>query len=59
MSQLGEVPIPFHTWDSVNANPFFCPAPAMVPQLEEYMDKLRKSGDSVGAKITVVAENVR
>jgi len=58
MSQLGEVTIPFHTWDSVNANPFFCPAPEMVPQLEEYMDKLRKSGDSVGAKITVVAENV-
>ncbi|HEY7986219.1 MAG TPA: chorismate synthase [Methylophilaceae bacterium] len=58
MSQLGEVPIPFQTWDSVNTNPFFSAAPDMVPQLEEYMDKLRKSGDSVGAKITVVAENV-
>jgi chorismate synthase len=58
MSQLGEVKIPFQTWDSVNANPFFSAAPDMVPQLEEYMDKLRKSGDSVGAKITVVAENV-
>jgi chorismate synthase len=58
MSQLGEVVIPFKTWDSVNQNPFFCAAPDMVPQLEDYMDALRKSGDSVGAKISVVAENV-
>jgi chorismate synthase len=58
MSQLGPKVIAFKTWDSVNENPFFCPDPDMVPQLEEFMDKLRKSGDSCGAKITAIAENV-
>ena len=45
-------------WSSVDENPFFCPDPAMVPVLEEYMDSLRKSGDSVGARVNVVARNV-
>ncbi|MGQ0578747.1 MAG: chorismate synthase [Betaproteobacteria bacterium] len=58
MSQLGSIPIAFRTWDAVNANPFFVPDADIVPKLEEFMDKLRKSGDSCGAKITVVAENV-
>ena len=58
MSQLGPIPISFKGWDSVNANPFFAPDADLVPQLEAFMDRLRKSGDSVGAKITVVAENV-
>jgi chorismate synthase len=58
MSQLGTVPIAFKTWDSVNRNPFFSPDPDIVPRLEEFMDKLRKSGESCGAKITAVAENV-
>lgn len=58
MSQLGPLPIAFKTWDSVDQNPFFCPDPDVVPQLEEFMDKLRKSGESCGAKITAVAENV-
>ena len=58
MSQLGPTVIAFKTWDSVNENPFFCPDPDIVPQLEEFMDKLRKSGDSCGAKITAIAENV-
>ena len=39
-------------------NPFFVADASYVPQLEEYMDALRKSGDSVGAKITVVAQGV-
>jgi chorismate synthase len=58
MSQLGTLPIAFKTWDSVNRNPFFSPDPDIVPQLEAFMDKLRKSGESCGAKITAVAENV-
>jgi chorismate synthase len=58
ISQLGSIPIAFRTWDAVNANPFFAPDPDIVPKLEEFMDRLRKSGDSCGAKITVVAENV-
>ncbi|HYP69138.1 MAG TPA: chorismate synthase [Thiobacillaceae bacterium] len=58
MSALGPIEIPFVSWDDVNNNPFFSPNAAIVPELETYMDGLRKSGDSVGAKITVVAENV-
>jgi chorismate synthase len=42
----------------VELNPFFCPDAAAVPELEAYMDALRKSGDSIGAEVTVVAEGV-
>lgn len=58
MAQLGPVVIPFKSWDVVNQNPFFVADAECVPALEDYMDQLRKSGDSIGAKITVVAENV-
>jgi len=58
MSQLGPIRIAFKTWESVDQNPFFSPDPGIVPQLEEFMDKLRKSGDSCGARITVVAHGV-
>jgi len=55
LSQLGPTKVPFKSWDGVYANPFFVADPAFVPQLEEFMDKLRKSGDSCGARITTVA----
>jgi len=42
----------------VNSNPFFAADEAVVPELEEYMDSIRKSLDSVGARLRVVAENV-
>ena len=58
MSQLGPITIPFVSWDSVNDNAFFSPDPGKVAELESYMDALRKSGDSVGARISVVAENI-
>ena len=58
MSQLGTNKIEFKSWDGVHDNPFFSPDPDIIPQLEIFMDKLRKSGDSCGAKITVVAEGV-
>ena len=58
MSQLGPIEIPFKTWNVVNANPFFVANESVVPQLEEFMDKLRKSGDSCGARITTIAEHV-
>ncbi|MBN8745643.1 MAG: chorismate synthase [Thiomonas arsenitoxydans] len=58
MTQLGEVPIPFQTWDAVHQNPFFSPNADIVPELEAYMDALRKSGDSVGARIMVAASGV-
>ncbi len=54
MTQLGEMPIPFESWDHVPHNPFFAPC-AEVQALEDYMDRLRKSGDSCGARIRVTA----
>ncbi len=58
MSALGPIDVPFASWDEVGNNAFFAPNAAIVPELEAYMDALRKSGDSVGARISVVAENV-
>lgn len=58
MSQLGEIKIPFETWDVVNDNPFFAPNNTVLPQLEVYLDKVRAERDSVGARITVVAEGI-
>jgi len=45
-------------WDAIEANVFFCPNAGLVPRLEEFMDKLRKSGDSVGARVNVIARKV-
>ena len=56
MSQLGEIEIPFQSWDCVNDNPFFSPNTDVLPQLEVYLDSIRAERDSVGARITVVAE---
>jgi chorismate synthase len=58
MSQLGPIQIPFKTWDVVHSNPFFAADADAVAKLEEFMDKLRKSGDSVGARITTIASGV-
>ncbi|KAA3649853.1 MAG: chorismate synthase [Proteobacteria bacterium] len=60
MAQLGPIEIPFNTWDDLDAegNAFFAPNVAMLPELDAYMDELRKSGDSIGARINVVASGV-
>ncbi|MCT7325495.1 chorismate synthase [Ralstonia mojiangensis] len=58
MSQLGDIHIPFMNWNEVPNNPFFAPNAEIVPELETYMDALRKDGDSVGARIEVVATGV-
>jgi chorismate synthase len=58
MSQLGEIAIPFESWEHVAANPFFAANASIVPELETYMDSLRKAGDSCGARIDVVAQHV-
>ena len=58
MSQLGEIAIPFVSWDHVSENPFFAANADIIPELETYMDSLRKAGDSCGARIEVVAQNV-
>ena len=58
MSALGPIEIPFVTADDIDGNAFFAPNAGIVPQLESYMDELRKSLDSVGARITVTASGV-
>jgi len=58
MSALGAIDIPFESWDVVPTNPFFAANAAQVPELEAYMDALRRDGDSIGARITVVASGV-
>lgn len=55
LTQLGPNVIPFKSWDDVNTNPFFVANNGIVPELESYMDALRKSGESCGARINVVA----
>ena len=45
-------------WNAIDDNVFFCPDPDLVPELETFMDQLRKSGDSVGARVNVIARNV-
>lgn len=58
MSQLGPIEIPFISWDHVANNPFFSANQSLVPELENYMDELRRDGDSIGARIEVVAQNL-
>ena len=58
LSQLGPHEVKFQSWKVVSENPFFSADPESVPKLESFMDELRKSGDSVGARITTVAEHV-
>jgi chorismate synthase len=58
LSQLGPIKIDRVDWSIVNDNPFFCPDADKISEMEAYMDALRKEGDSIGAKITVVAGNV-
>jgi len=58
LSQLGPIELPFVSWDEVGNNPFFSADAARVPELEEYMIQLRRDGDSIGAKVTVVASGV-
>jgi len=58
MTHLGPNAVPFEGWEHVDANPFFVANATMVPALEAFMDRLRKDGDSVGARIEVVASGV-
>jgi len=55
LAQLGPIRPARVVWEEVDNNPFFCPDPDKVAELEAFMDALRKSGDSIGARITVVA----
>ncbi len=58
LAQLGPIKAELLNWDTVESNPFFCPDPAKVPEMEQYMAALIKAGDSIGARINVVASGV-
>jgi chorismate synthase len=58
MAQLGPITIENFDWNEVHNNPFFCPDANKVSELEAYMDALRKSGDSIGARINIVASGM-
>ncbi|NIH16093.1 chorismate synthase [Serratia symbiotica] len=58
LAQIGDVTCELQDWEQVERNPFFCPAPEKLGQLDELMRILKKEGDSIGAKISVIAENV-
>jgi chorismate synthase len=58
LSQLGPIKAENFDWLEVHNNPFFCPDASKIEALEEYMDALRKSGDSVGARINITANNM-
>lgn len=58
LKQLGPIEAEMLDWSEVHNNPFFCPDASKVTELEEYMDALRKSGDSIGARVNVVATNM-
>ncbi|MCP4994163.1 MAG: chorismate synthase [Gammaproteobacteria bacterium] len=58
LAELGPIKAEQLDWDQVYQNPFFCPDADKVEEMEAYMDALRKSGDSIGAKVNVVATGV-
>jgi chorismate synthase len=58
LAQMGPIRLEPRDLDEVDRNPFFCPDPARVPELEEYITAMRRDGDSVGARVTVVATGV-
>ena len=60
MSQLGDIPVPFQSWQHVHANPFFAASgdADLIARMEAAMDQLRRDGDSIGARIDVIAQNV-
>ncbi len=58
LSQLGPINTETVDWEVIETNPFFCPDAKKVPELEQYMDALRKKGDSIGARVTVTATGV-
>lgn len=58
MSQIGSIKLPFVSWNVVYNNPFFCADPNKITYLEQYMQKLQRDKDSIGAKLTIIADGV-
>lgn len=58
LAQMGTIHVRDFDWDFVDQNPFFCPDAACVDEMAALIDQLRRDGDSVGARINIVAEGV-
>ena len=58
LAQLGPIKAEQVQWDTIETNPFFCPDPSKIEALEQYMQRLNKQGDSIGARINVVARGL-
>ena len=58
LAQLGPLTPSAFAWSEVDNNPFFCPDAEHVAELEKFMDQLRKAGDSIGARVNVVAQGL-
>jgi chorismate synthase len=58
LAEIGHIRLEARDLDSVAENPFFAPDPARVPELEEFLTQLRRDGDSIGARINVIASGV-
>lgn len=58
LSQLGNIQCPFKSWNEVEKNPFFCSDNEKIIKLSKKIKKLQKSGDSIGAKIIIIAKNI-
>jgi len=58
LAQIGDVRCELKDWEQVEQNPFFCPDPDQLDALDTLMRNLKKDGDSIGAKVTVMAERV-
>ncbi len=58
LAQMGDIVLNFDHWDAVSQNPFFCPNTAQIAQLEEKITQLRRAGDSIGARLTLIAEHM-
>jgi len=58
LAQMGPLVLEPKDPSSANANPFFCPDPSRIAELEQFIWRLREAGDSIGARVTVIAEGV-
>ena len=58
LSALGPLQVSKTDWDLVETNPFFCGDATLIPALEDYMTQIRRDGDSIGAKLEIVAEGL-
>ena len=58
LSQISDIEIKCFDLSEINNNPFFCPDPSVISELENLIAQLRREGDSVGAKVRVIAKNI-